>query len=327
MKFLKDIVILKGSLMPLYKYVTAERVDILKNGLIRFTQPAAFNDPFETFPCFTAGFTDECIQDFLSNHKLDRLEIEKILKSSFENEMAKYPGLKIPFEAIRDVPFIRAAINQANPMIANLFRESMSGSGAFFRRYTIKLALESINRQFGVLCLAEKPNNLLMWAHYAGSHSGFVLEFDEKHSYFDRRKKEGEIGRCLKKVRYTKFRPQTVIFDPRLEEDEFRNEWANKIFFSKSEHWSYEEEWRIVEYLRECDHIIRSESNHIYLYPIPLDCISGIIFGCRALDSTKSFIRNLVHANPACSKIRLWNAIVNEKEYNLHFSAVGVQRT
>jgi hypothetical protein len=36
--------------MRLYKYVSPERTDVLKNGLIRFTQPTSFNDPFETFP-------------------------------------------------------------------------------------------------------------------------------------------------------------------------------------------------------------------------------------------------------------------------------------
>jgi hypothetical protein len=30
-----------------YKYVTPERVDILRNSSIRFTQPIALNDPFE----------------------------------------------------------------------------------------------------------------------------------------------------------------------------------------------------------------------------------------------------------------------------------------
>src|SRR5207244_2360375 len=37
----------------IYKYVTPDRVDILRNGRVRFTQAAALNDPFETHPCFT----------------------------------------------------------------------------------------------------------------------------------------------------------------------------------------------------------------------------------------------------------------------------------
>jgi hypothetical protein len=38
--------------MIVYKYVVAERIDVLENGCIRFTQPAALNDPFESFPSF-----------------------------------------------------------------------------------------------------------------------------------------------------------------------------------------------------------------------------------------------------------------------------------
>ncbi len=98
--------------MSLYKYVSPERIDILTNGFIRFSQPSAFNDPFETFPCFTAGLSDEDIKDVLKNHKPDKLKQEEMLRASFEAEMSKYPGVMIPFEAIKDLPFIKAALNQ-----------------------------------------------------------------------------------------------------------------------------------------------------------------------------------------------------------------------
>lgn len=38
--------------MPLYKYVTAKTAVKILNGSIRFTQPVAFNDPFELLPQF-----------------------------------------------------------------------------------------------------------------------------------------------------------------------------------------------------------------------------------------------------------------------------------
>jgi hypothetical protein len=40
----------------LYKYVTADRIDILQNGHIRFTQPSVLNDPFE----ISADVTSAC---------------------------------------------------------------------------------------------------------------------------------------------------------------------------------------------------------------------------------------------------------------------------
>jgi hypothetical protein len=36
--------------MIVFKYLHPDRIDVLKNGLIRFTQPAALNDPFELRP-------------------------------------------------------------------------------------------------------------------------------------------------------------------------------------------------------------------------------------------------------------------------------------
>lgn len=38
--------------MVVYKYLPPSRIDVLEHSRIRFTQPAALNDPFETFPCF-----------------------------------------------------------------------------------------------------------------------------------------------------------------------------------------------------------------------------------------------------------------------------------
>jgi hypothetical protein len=35
---------------PLYKYVSIEILEKILDGTIRFTQPSAFNDPFELLP-------------------------------------------------------------------------------------------------------------------------------------------------------------------------------------------------------------------------------------------------------------------------------------
>jgi len=309
--------------MPLYKYLAPERTDILKNGFIRFTQPSAFNDPFETFPCFTNGLTDERIQESLSKHKIGKQELEEMLKAKLEANISKYPGARVPpFELIKELPFVKNMLDQVNPITDSLFKQFMSGEGEFFSNHIVRSFLEAINAEFGVLCLTEKRNNLLMWAHYSASHSGFVVEFDEKHQFFDRREKPEELGRYLKKVRYTEVRPQTVLFEKNLKQDNNRNVWADTFFFSKSAHWAYEEEWRMVEYIRECQNIVSVEPHNIYLFPVPMDCITGIIFGCRTLDTTKSIIKHLMHTNPACSHIRLSEAVIDKKDYKLNFITI-----
>ena len=49
--------------MPLYKYVTAERIDVLQNALIRFSQPSALNDPWDMRPHVERIFTDDDLEE------------------------------------------------------------------------------------------------------------------------------------------------------------------------------------------------------------------------------------------------------------------------
>ena len=42
----------------------------------------------------------------------------------------------------------------------------------------IRDSIEKVKKNIGVLCLSDRPNNLLLWAHYADQHHGVCLEFD-----------------------------------------------------------------------------------------------------------------------------------------------------
>ena len=42
----------------------------------------------------------------------------------------------------------------------------------------------SIIRKTRILSLTDNPTNILMWGHYAQSHSGFIIEFDKNHPFF-----------------------------------------------------------------------------------------------------------------------------------------------
>ena len=48
-------------------------------------------------------------------------------------------------------------------------------------RYDIDIhLLKKTFQNWGVYCLCEKPDNLLMWSHYASAHQGICLQFDIK---------------------------------------------------------------------------------------------------------------------------------------------------
>ena len=61
-----------------------------------------------------------------------------------------------------------------------------------------------INRAQGVLSLSRTNDSLLMWAHYADSHRGFVLGLDETHPFFN-----GLDGTAIAQGRATSSIPQS----------------------------------------------------------------------------------------------------------------------
>jgi hypothetical protein len=79
----------------------------------------------------------------------------------------------------------------------------------------------------GILCLTERPDNHVMWVNYAKGHTGFVVGFDAKSSFFE------EDDRYLRKVIY---QPQAPLYD---DADE------NGCFY-KSLDWIKEDEWRCI---------------------------------------------------------------------------------
>ena len=78
--------------MTVYKYVTAERVDVLRNGLVRFTQAAALNDPFETHPCLT---------EFRKSFEERARRLVKSLESRFDAHSIVAGSIMIP-KTVRD---------------------------------------------------------------------------------------------------------------------------------------------------------------------------------------------------------------------------------
>lgn len=99
-------------------------------------------------------------------------------------------------------------------------------------RQGLTLSTETWLRDIGVLCLTEKPFNLLMWSHYADCHRGICIGFDSGMSIF-----------CtFEKIRYLNERPQLPFgCNTRVE-----REHLNQILFTKAIEWEYEQEWRAV---------------------------------------------------------------------------------
>jgi len=158
--------------------------------------------------------------------------------------------------------------------------------------------------KFGVMCLSDQPNNALMWGHYAKGHLGFVIEFDEKHSFFNGTS-ESNIP-CLRKVKYSKRKPHRRKLSDLT---------TNELFFTKSKDWQYEHEWRIMFRLEDAKNIIdHPQLGKIYRFEIPPECIKGIILGSKMSPES---IMNLKTNDARYASIKISRAQINDRTYDL----------
>jgi hypothetical protein len=107
----------------------------------------------------------------------------------------------------------------------------------------------------GVYCLTERPDDIVMWPHYAGSHSGICLGFAANYIFPD----------CtVERVNYPESNkyPNVNFFTASKEEQ------TNAVLLTKATHWGYEREWRVVDPGGPGLHDIHPE----WLVGVILDC-------------------------------------------------------
>jgi hypothetical protein len=81
-----------------------------------------------------------------------------------------------------------------------------------------------------VLSLTERPDDMLMWAHYANSHHGYCLELDATIRPLS----------LAYRVHYDERRPAFRLFDPN------RADIVKHTLLHKADFWRHEREWRLV---------------------------------------------------------------------------------
>ena len=172
--------------MNLYKYVAPYLISILENGLIRFTPPARFNDPFEMRPYYKALADEDAIKQVLAEQSM-----QEILNDELK---LAYAGVSDDVRRLVPEDFLSLFASAIAPVAVETMPALLEAFTAGLR----KPLTEGFNEHIGVLSLTEKPDNLLMWAHYAQQHTGFVIEFDADDLFFHQRRTESDCKPPLK---------------------------------------------------------------------------------------------------------------------------------
>ena len=144
---------------------------------------------------------------------------------------------------------------------------------------------------FAFLSLSRNRDNILMWSHYADSHAGFVIGFDADNEFF-------APGRwSLNGLRDVNYSCDRYVLPPNglegLSPDEM--EIANtQLVLTKSFHWKYEEELRLMAMPSQADKTITIDGKPIHLYDFPTIAVREVIFGCRMATSIKEDFVGLI---------------------------------
>lgn len=172
-----------------------------------------------------------------------------------------------------------------------------------------KKIISGFSDSFGVLSLSRSRNNLLMWSHYAQSHTGFVIGFDETHEFFHQNDALNRVTSPVD-VTYSDIKQPIDFNDNGI--DIFR-----KMLTQKSNDWAYEQEVRVFKSnLLGLNGDDDGYGNRVSLIDIPPDAITEILIGANASPKFKQLI--LDH----CLDYDVYEAKLSNFNYKLEFSII-----
>jgi len=148
------------------------------------------------------------------------------------------------------------------------FAESTISSGRHKDKEIQSLILRELQEKVnsvGLLCLTERNDCILMWSHYAASHSGICFEFSNTGS-------DILIGQS-QRVTYLQFYKKAHAIHDNMEAQ------VDRILRSKAKCWAYEAEWRKIDH--QAGHGLKEFDPQI---------LTGVIFGCKIAEANEKRI-------------------------------------
>lgn len=203
-------------MLKLYRFETAsnERIEAILNRKIWLSKPSEFND------------LNDCRIPALYLPEMDLHtfhELKKIINQIYPED----------FDYSRSI-LSRKIIHSLKKYIENS-EENDTLKQILVGASTVTAIRNEITSKTGVCCFfAGEINEPLLWAHYANKHTGFCVqyEFDEEANYSS-----------LYPVNY-----MSELYTPSVREFAFcPEETLHKILTSKTIHWQYEKEYRLIE--------------------------------------------------------------------------------
>ena len=199
-------------------------------------------------------------------------------------ECAVTPTYYIPEEAKenRDLAKIFTEINKSKPVTAeDVYRARMEHGSLFTRQ----LLTEQLSTRFGIVSFTTNPYHPLMWSHYTVDGSGFVIGYDVAVL-----SKLSRPSDWLRRVDYQDQPPRIpgpiVLVSPESN--------LPVLLSIKSDHWSYEDEWRLIVELNRTIGTgeIDQRGQPVNLIQVPNIAIVSVLYTERTHDESVKIVRD-----------------------------------
>jgi hypothetical protein len=289
-----------------FKYTNAKTaVLVLETSAVRYSSPLLFNDPFDAQSGLHFDFDIQSFPDRLLKH------IQQLVSS---NTIQSLPANSPWGEAIRFLhekrithgPIPNDLWNSVHSLIDTLKDQMIHLQTGFKKGWHDYLP------RVRVFSVAEEKDNLLMWSHYAESHTGVVFEFMVLP--------QEDNPLCVARpILYSKSPPSLfteqqwmddILDISPLDLDELYFRYA----YVKSNIWAYEKEWRVWDLIPEQQEVLYSE------YPLREKEIAAVYLGCKISPDDKTRLVTLMSQKQPHAKI--FQARKASEEFRLDFETL-----
>ena len=282
-----------------YKYFTAGTLrKILETRRFRWSSPRVFNDPFDHLFQISMEDDPRSLREWFIS------ECERNIFGAEEPDIphpCMHSGMLLMLRKYSP----RLSRSEVLSELGHGFDEGVIRSEEYLR--SVKRTWEEAIRTARIFCVSEEPNNFLMWAHYAGQHSGAVVEI--------RCIEDLDTPLCAaRKVEYRTRMPklgsnrEILLNALGLAPEPSNEKLYHDLAFVKSDHWSYENEWRCITY--------RNEEGLYSDYKFYPQEIATVYLGCRIQADDKIEILSLLRSGFAHARVSLMQ--VDYSEYRLN---------
>lgn len=162
--------------------------------------------------------------------------------------------------------------------------------------------LESTRQLLCMACFSKASDNVLMWSHYAGGHTGLVLGFDRGHAMFKD---------CTFDVTYSKRRSKVSGKGVKAKK---HYEALVTALNQKSDYWKYEQEVRYIANAGVLK-VRLIQGRKFWHVKFAGDALKSVTFGLNASPSLMEQVKRLLWSSWDYQHVGLWQMVMEHHSF------------